>query len=41
MLLSFGLWFLGVDKLACIFVGLWLPSIRAFGVIFLSWNDRG
>ena len=41
MLLSIGLWFLGDDKLAGIFVGLWVPSILAFGVIFLSWNDRG
>ncbi len=41
MLLSIGLWFLGDDKLAGIFVGLWVPSILAFGVIFLSWTDRG
>ena len=40
MLLSIGLWFLGDDKLAGIFVGLWVPSILAFGVIFLGWNDR-
>ncbi len=39
MLFSIGLWFLGDDKLAGIFVGLWVPSILAFGVIFLGWND--
>ena len=30
-----------LEKLAGIFVGLWVPSILAFGVIFLSWTDRG
>ena len=40
MLLSIGLWFLGDDKLAGIFVGLWVPSILAFGVIFLDLTDR-
>jgi hypothetical protein len=39
LLLSVGLWFLGDDKLAGIFVGLWVPSILAFGVIFLSWSE--
>jgi hypothetical protein len=40
LLLSVGLWFLGEDKLAGIFVGLWVPSILAFGVIFLDWTNR-
>jgi len=40
MLFSIGLWFIGDDKLAGIFVGLWVPSILAFGVIFLGWRDR-
>ena len=40
MLLSIGLWFLGDDKLAGIFVGLWVPSILALGVIVLGGSDE-
>ena len=35
MLLSIGLWFLSDDRLAGVFVGLWVPSILALGAIIL------
>lgn len=38
-LLSVGIWFLGDDKLAAIFVGLWVPSILTLGVL-LTRSER-
>lgn len=35
MLLSVAIWFLLDDKLAAIFVGVWVPSILSLGAIIL------
>lgn len=35
MALSVGIWFLADDKLAGIFVGTWVPSILALGVLVI------
>jgi len=35
MALSVGIWFLGDDKLAGIFVGTWVPSILALGTLII------
>jgi hypothetical protein len=35
MALSVGIWFLADDQLAGIFVGTWVPSILALGVLII------
>ncbi len=35
MALSVGIWFLAEDQLAGIFVGTWVPSILALGVLII------
>jgi len=35
MALSVGIWFLGNDQLAAIFVGTWVPSILALGALII------
>ncbi|GEM_PF-918389 len=41
MLLSIGIWFLAEDQLAGIFVGTWVPSILAFGVLITPRKTNG
>ena len=35
MALSVGIWFIGDDQLAGIYVGTWVPSILALGVLVI------
>lgn len=35
MALSVGIWFLGDDQLAAIFVGTWVPSILSLGALII------
>jgi hypothetical protein len=35
MALSVGIWFLGDDQLAGIYVGTWVPSILALGALII------